>query len=125
MQSLFPILQNPDSVILLIISTVLILLAIFSSRIHKISVQQHPNNISCPQCLKKISRSNTDNKTIICPFCLEKLVLNQKRLIYLYLGVIILGLSLFLEKELRWLFQLIYVILISIGITMKKFEKAS
>lgn len=123
MESLFSLLQNPVSVILLMISAVLILLAAFSSRIHEISAEQWPNNISCPQCNKKIARSKIDKKKIVCPFCLEKLVLNQKRVIFLYLGVLILALSFFPEKEIRSYFRFIYMIVTGIGMTMKEFEK--
>lgn len=117
------LLQNPFSITLLLISAILILLVTFSSRIHKISAKQHPNVIPCPKCNEKINRSIVDKKLMTCPFCHGKLVPNQKRLVCFYLGVIVLGLSFFLEKEDRWIFQLMYMVLTGIGFAMKEFEK--
>jgi uncharacterized paraquat-inducible protein A len=117
------LLQNPFSVTLLAISTVLILLAIFSTRIHKVSEKSPPTYISCPECNQKIKLSTFGKKIDACPLCHEKLIPNKKRLVCFYFGAVILGVSLFFEKEVRWIFQLIYVALIFIGFAIKEFKK--
>lgn len=117
------LLQNPFSITLLVISMILILL-VFNPRIHEINEKAYPDNISCPECNKKIKRSKFGKKFDTCPFCHEKLKPNRKRLACFCLGIFALGLSLFFGKESRWMFQLIYITLTFIGFSMKEFEKS-
>ena len=97
----------------------------FGSRVHKIlsTVKININKIVsvfCLGCNKKISRNQTYQSMITCPLCNNKMTRNNKRLFFCYSGVLLLGLSFFIIEDYKWIFQLSFIILISIGIAMQE-----
>ncbi len=117
------LLQNPFSVILLTLSVVLIFLVLFSTRIHGLRKRLHPIDIQCNTCNYKISRERVVNDKVVCPSCSEQLVRNNRKQMLLILAVVVLVLSLFVDKGLKYYFQITYILIMFIWVATKYFVK--
>ncbi len=78
----------------------------------------------CPHCSEMISRNQKYRTIIECPSCQQKMVRNKYRLIVCYTGVFFLALSFFMEQGYQWPFQLLFLVLLSAGFSMKELVKS-
>ena len=117
------LLQNPFSVILLTLSIILIILAMFSTRVHKLSKKLHPTDILCNTCNDKISRDKVVNNKVVCPSCSELLVRNNRKKMFLIIATLVLVLSLFIREDLSHYFQLTYMLLMFVWAATREFVK--
>ncbi len=76
--------------------------------------------VFCLKCNKQLSRNQTYQSIITCPSCNNKMTRNNKRLFFCYSGLLLLGFSFFIIEDYKWIFQLSFITLISIGIIMQE-----
>lgn len=107
------------------LSITLFLLVIFSSRIRNLSEKLHPNDIPCSTCNGKISRDKVDNNKVVCPSCNEQLVRNNKKLTYLIMAIVVLGLSLFIGEKLKPYLQVTYILFMFIWSATNEFIESN
>jgi len=77
----------------------------------------------CPHCSEKIGRNQKCRSIIICPLCQQTMVRNKNRLIVCYTGVFFLAVSFFMEEGYQWPFQLLFLVLLGIGFSMRELVK--
>jgi hypothetical protein len=77
----------------------------------------------CPHSSETISRNQKYSSIIECPSCQQKVLRNKYRLIVCYTGVFFLAVSIFLEEGYQWPFQLLFLVLLSTGFSMKELVK--